>query len=132
MNQNSFDAACDLLSSQVDQNQFDRLHWDRTRAPMLARLVTLAKSALESRPEFELAEEGSTRDIKRFVLKVHSNRVVAVAVGLDNERAMVGAEAIDRSRFRLTPGAPVSVDYGSVDQDWMSKALQELFSRIHS
>ena len=125
-----FDQACDRLSSVVDDVQFERLRWARNEGPKLARLEELAHGALASREEFELVQEGASADIKRFVLKVHSIRVVGVALWLDGSRAVVGAEPAARSKFTLASDTPISVDYALVDEDWMSAALQELFSRI--
>lgn len=125
-----FELECDRLSEAVDKALYDRLRWERNEAPMLARLVTLAQGALEHRNEFELTEEGATTDVKRFVLKVHSNRIMAVAISLDQGRVNVTAEAIERSRYRVAPGAPVSADYAAVDEQWMAAALQDLFSRV--
>ena len=80
MPDNSLDLECDRLSSVVDSTLFERLRWERNVGPVLARLVALAHAALEKRGEFEFAEEGATRDVKRFVLKVHGNRVMAIAM----------------------------------------------------
>ena len=84
MPQDSFQQECDRLSQAVDAAQFERLRWAKVEGPMLAKLVSLALGAIETRPEFELTEEGATNDLKRFVLKVHSNRVAAIALWLEN------------------------------------------------
>lgn len=130
MLQDGFASACDRLSQIVDAPQFERLRWERNEAPMLARLVDLAQSALEGRGEFELTEEGATRDIKRFVVKVHGTRVMAITIRLSAGRAVMTAEAIDRSRFTLSAGEPISADLGEVDEEWMGRALQALFGRV--
>jgi hypothetical protein len=130
--QNSFERECDRLSAAVDTVQFERLRWARTEGPMLARLVELTTAAIGDRSDYELAEEGSSGDIKRFVLKVHGTRVVAVAVGLVRGLVVMDAELIDRSRFRLAPGDPVTADYAAVDEDWIGSALQQVFARIQA
>jgi hypothetical protein len=99
---------------------------------MLARLVALAQAALEDRSEFELVEEGATRDIKRFVLKIHGNRILAIAIRIDGDRAVLEAQAIDRSRYRLADGAVLSATLEDVDEQWMAGALQDLFARVQS
>lgn len=132
MPQDNFARECDRISQIVDGPQFERLRWDRNEGPMLVRLVALAKSVLESRGEFELAEEGSTTSVKRFVLKVHSNRIVAISIWLDEGAACVGAEQIDRSAYRLAEGDPCMADFRTVDEQWMAGALQDLFSRVQT
>ena len=132
MSQDHFAQACDRLSQAVDATLYERLRWERHEGPMLARLVALAHGALEARPEFELAEEGATSDIKRFVLKIHSMRTVAVTIWLDQGRAAIRADMIERSRFKLAAGEPIVVDYELVDERWMAHALQDLFSRVHT
>lgn len=130
MSQDPFELECDRLSEVVDPAQFERLRWDRNEGPMLARLVALAHSALEGRSEFELIEEGATSDIKRFVLKVHSHRVVAVAIRLADGQVHVTAEEIERSRYKLNGRDPISASFDAMDERWMADALQELFGRI--
>lgn len=126
----SFDLECDRLSHVVDDAQFERLRWARTEGPMLARLVALAEGALEERSDFALVEEGTSRDDKRFTLKVHGNRVVTVVISLDGSRAVMQVEEAERSRYRVLPGEPVSVEFALADEAWMASALQQLFSRI--
>lgn len=126
----SFEQQCDRLSAQVDSAQFERLRWARTEAPMLARLMELALAAVEDRPDFELTEEGSTTNIKRFVLKVHGFRIVAVSAGLENGHAVVWAEPVDRSKYTVAPGDPVSADFQIVDEQWMARALEQQFARV--
>lgn len=130
MIQDSFEMACDRLSNAVDSAQFERLRWARTEAPMLARLVELVQAAVGDRPDFELTEEGSTAAVKRFVLKVHGFRIVAVSVGLENGHALVWAEQIDRSNYTVAPGEPVSADFTAVDEQWMARALEQQFARV--
>ncbi|MBV1690854.1 hypothetical protein KRR38_25035 [Novosphingobium sp. G106] len=97
---------------------------------MLARLVELAHAALEERSEFALADEGSTSEAKRFVLKVHNSRVVAITISLNGGRPMVQAGEIERSPYRLSEGPPLSADFQQVDDAWMASTLQELFGRV--
>lgn len=130
MPHDSFEIECDRLSQVVDGASFERLRWARTEGPMLARLVALAQGAVEQREDFELTEEGSTSDLKRFVLKIHGNRVAAVGIGLKGGQAMMWAEAIERSRFKLAPGAPLSAAFDAVDEQWMVHGLRELFGRV--
>ena len=130
MTDQSFEMACDRLSHVVDDIQFERLRWARTEGPMLAKLVALAHAALEVRDDFELTEEGSTSDIKRYVVKVHNNRVMAIMLGLDQGQAIVGAAQIERSKYRIADPTPIAADFAMVDELWMAGVLQELFSRI--
>ena len=132
MPQDTFEIECDRLSHIVDAALYERLRWERREGPMLARLVALAQAALEDRSEFELVEEGATRDIKRFVLKIHGNRILAIAIRIDGDRAVLEAQAIDRSRYRLTDGAVLSATLEDVDEQWMAGALQDLFARVQS
>jgi hypothetical protein len=130
VSQDSFEQECDRLSKAVDEAQFERLRWEREEGPMLAKLVELANAAVEKRPDFELTEEGATSDVKRFVLKVHGKRVVAIAISLNGAQAVVSASEIDRTRFKLLDGAAVSADFHVVDEQWMASALRDLFSRV--
>ena len=126
----SFTEACDRLSQVVDDVQFERLRWARTEGPMLARLEALAHGALEPREEIELVQEGASPAIKRFVLKVHGNRVVGLALWLDAGRAMAAPELIARSRYTLASTEAICADYALVDEAWMVATMQEVFSRI--
>ena len=126
----SFQSECDRISQAVDGVQYERMRWAKNEGPMLARLVDLAQGAIAERSEFELTEEGATSDIKRFVLKVHSNRVVGLILWLDQGQAMTQIEEISRSRYGVTPGDPVSADYPQVDEAWIAATLQTLFARI--
>jgi hypothetical protein len=128
----NFERECDRLSQIVDGPQFERLRWDRNEGPMLINFVALARSALEQRSEFELAEESSTTAIKRFVLKIHGNRIIAISIWIEDGLAHVGAQQIDRSHYRLVAGEPLTVESGAVDQQWMANALQELFGRVRN
>jgi hypothetical protein len=126
----SLDLECDRLSQAIDRAEFGRLQWAKKEGPMLARLVELAHATLADRSEFALADEGSTNEVKRFVLKVHNSRVVAIAISLDGGRVVVQANEIDRSPYRLSDGPPRSIDFQQVDDAWMAATLQELFGRI--
>lgn len=130
MLQTNFERECDRLSAAVDQVQFERMRWAREEGPMLARLAELIQAAVAEREDYELIEEGSAGNIRRYVLKVHGTRVCAVAVGLVRGQAVMDAEAIERSRFRLAPGDASAISYGDVDEDWIAAALQRVFGRI--
>jgi hypothetical protein len=128
----SLELECDRLSNVVDGIQFKRLQWERDIGPALARLVASAHAALEKRSEFELAEEGATRDVKRFVLKVHGVRILAVTFRVEGGRVVVEGQAVDRGRYALANGAPLSAALDEADGPWMAGALQELFSRVQA
>jgi hypothetical protein len=130
--ENSFQSECDRLSSIVDGTLFERLRWERTEGPMLAHLVALALSAFEGRSEFELAEEGATRDVKRFVLKIHGKRVLAITLWIESGRALLDVHAIERSSYDLSAGSATSADFEAADGAWMAGALQQQFGRVRS
>jgi hypothetical protein len=130
--QDNFELACDRLSGAVDGVLFERLRWARTEGPMLARLVELAQSAVEGRGDFEMSDEGSTSEIKRFVLKVHNNRIVAITICLNGGHAELKAERIERSPYKLSDLSPLTADFAAVDEQWMAGALLEIFGRIQS
>ena len=130
MPHDSFQLACDRISQGVDGAQFERLRWAKHEGPMLAALVALAHEAIAERGEFELTEEGATNDIKRFVLKVHGFRVMAIVLWLDNGRAVINAEAVTRGKYSIAPGEPMAVDFPAADASWMAASLQALFGRI--
>ncbi|MGZ5826331.1 MAG: hypothetical protein ACXWIO_10000 [Croceibacterium sp.] len=132
MPQTNLDIECDRLSHVGDGALFERLRGERYVGPVLARLVALAHAALDQRSEIELAEEGATRDIKRFILKVHGNRVMAVTMRVEANRAIVDGQAIERGRYTLASGAPLSAGFDDADEQWMANALQELFSRVRA
>lgn len=131
MPQDSLELECDRLSHVVDSIQYERLRWSRIEGPMLVRLVELAQSAMQGRPDFELIDEGSTSDVKRFVLKVHGNRISGLTFHLDQGQAVITAFPIERSRYRLAAGPPVAAGFDAVDEAWMALALRELLSRVH-
>lgn len=130
MPQARFAQQCDRLSQTVDKALFDRLLWERTEAPVLANLVALAHAALEDREEFELAEEGATPTVKRFVLKVHGNRVAALALRLNAGQAELTIGPIERSPHQVTPGPVLSVPFAGIDAAWMTASMDALFARI--
>jgi len=130
--ESSFQRECDRLSHIVDGALFERLRWERNEGPMLARLVALAQSAIEARPEFELVEEGASRDVKRFVLKIHGNRVVGFSLRIDGSRALLEAHALERSRYGLSDGETAAAEFDAVDEPWMVRALEAQFSRVEA
>ncbi len=130
MTQASFDLACDRLSHGVDKVQHEYLRWSRNEGPMLDNLVALANSALASRPEFELAEEGATNAVRRFILKVHGIRIAAITIALEGRRVVIGFEELERGKFSLLAGEPISSDYEAVDESWMIGALEQVFDRV--
>lgn len=130
MTQPGLERACDRLSQGVDSTLYQRLCWSRIDGPMLVRLVELAQAALEPREDFDLSEEGSATGAKRFVLKVHNNRIMALAISLGGGQAHLNAEPIDRGRYLIAPGPAISADYAEVSAEWMDTALSELFSRV--
>jgi hypothetical protein len=132
MQQDSFELECDRLSHVVDPKQFERLRWSRVEGPMLARLVELAQGAMESRPDFELIDEGSTGDIKRFVLKVHGNRIAAIGFYLQGGQAVARIDAIDRGRCSVLEGSPIGASFDAVNEQWMAAVLRELLSRLQA
>ena len=130
MPDDSFEIECDRLSNVVDSVQFERVRWAKNEGPMLERLVELARAAIAERSDFELADEGSTGPVKRFVLKVHSLRIVAVNLGLEHGKAVVWAEAIERSNYRIVNGRRHSADFQDVDEAWMKSALQAIMGEV--
>ncbi|MEO6387725.1 MAG: hypothetical protein ABIT16_03000 [Croceibacterium sp.] len=132
MSDESFSFECDRLSAMVDTALFERIRWERDEGPKLATLVQLVRQVLEPRPEFELLEEGATRDIKRFVLKIHGNRVMAVAMRIVEGRAVLTWEAIERSSYEVETGEPISADFAEVDQQWMIDSLERVFARVRT
>ena len=126
-----FEIECDRLSALVNPIQYEQLRWARNDGPMLARLVALAFETLEDRSEFELTEEGATKDVKRFILKVHSNRIAAVTIRIEGGRAVFAIEQVERSKYRISSVTPVSADYDDANEQWVADTLQELFGRVY-
>lgn len=127
-----FDNACDRLSAAVDSVQFERIRWSRTEGPMLEALAALLRSALGEREEFELSEEGSSGRRRRFVLKVHTFRIVAVNIALDGRQVTVWGETIERGRGRVANAQGRTAAYETVDEAWMKRALAAVFSEIEA
>jgi len=130
--QDGFELECDRLSHIVDVALFERLRWERNEGPKLAHLVALAHAALKERSEFELVEEGASRDTKRFALKIHGNRVVGISMRVEGSNALLEAHALDRSKYDVSDGVATTGDFATVDEPWMAGALQEQFSRVRS
>jgi len=129
MSQDFFTDACDQFSHIVDDVQFERFRWARDEAPKLARLVELVKQAFDGRDDYALAEEGTTADFKRYLIKVHGQRTVAVAIMLKDGQAILGSEPVVRSRFTVKDGDPISANYDDVDEQWIAETLKTLLSR---
>jgi hypothetical protein len=128
----SFTSTCDRLSGLVDPAQYERLRWSRHEGPMLARLVALAQGAIEQRPDFELIEENAASSQRRFMLKIHGSRIVALVLSLDGNDAVLHVEAVERGKFAVGPDARVSGEFTMVDEAWMMAALERLFAGIVS
>ena len=130
MSDDSFEIECNRLSNVVDAVQYERVRWAKNEGPMLERLVELARATVAERSDIELTDEGSKGAVKRFVLKVHSFRIVAVNFGLENGRVVVWAEPIERSKYRIVNGARYSADFREVDEAWMKGALQAIMGEV--
>jgi hypothetical protein len=130
MPDDSFELECDRLSNAVDAVQFERVRWAKNEGPMLDRLVALAQAAVEARPDIELTDEGSRGAVKRFVLKVHGFRIVAVNIGIEGGRVSVWGEAIERSKYRIVDGRRCSADFHQVDEVWMKDALRAVMGEV--
>ena len=125
-----FENACDRLSNAVDSVQFERVRWAKNEGPMLEHLVALAQAAVAERPDIELTDEGSLGAAKRFVLKVHGQRVVAVTLGLDGGRVALWAEEIERSKYKVVDGRRQTAEFKDVDATWMKDSLGALMSEV--
>lgn len=126
-----FESECDRLSNAVDSVQFERIRWARTEGPMLERLVQLAQATVADRPEFELGDEGSAGACKRFVLKVHGIRIMALNLGLEGNRVSVWSEEIPRSAFKPVDPQRRTAPFEHVDEQWMTAAIQGAISEVH-
>jgi hypothetical protein len=122
MRDDSFENACDRLSNAVDSVQFERVRWAKNEGPMLDRLVAMAGSAVDDREDFELNDEGSKGPLRRFVLKVHGVRIVAVNLHLDEGQVVLWGEEIERSPYKVN-GARPAADYQVIDEAWMKAAI---------
>ena len=130
MSDDRFETQCDRLSNAVDPVQFERVRWAKNEGPMLERVVALAQEAVKERADIELTDEGSRGAIKRYVLKVHGFRIVAVNLGLEGSRVVVSGEAIERSKYRVVNGQRHSAEFAQVDDAWMRDALRAVMSEI--
>jgi hypothetical protein len=130
MSDDSFEIECDRLSNVVDSAQFERIRWAKNEGPMLVRLVELANAAIADRSDFELTDEGSKGPVRRYVLKVHGFRIVAVNLGLEGGRVVVWAEAIERSQYRIVGGRRHTAEFQEVDEAWMKSALREIIGEV--
>jgi hypothetical protein len=126
----AFESALDRLSNKIDSVQFERLRWSRTEAPMLEHLVGLTQAAFESRPDYELSEEGSSEARKRFVIKIHGFRTAAFTVALEGRTVSLSSEVIERGRAQRVGDARPSAPYEEVDQAWMNQALAQILGGI--
>ncbi len=128
----SFDNACDNLSGLVDAVQYERLRWDRNEGPLLTKLVAWARESFEEHGEFELTEEGSVADRKRFVLKVHTKRTIGIAFQIAGGLAIIEPDLADRSNYNLSSADRITAPMHEFHEDWVKAALQEIFSRVQS
>ncbi len=126
----ALELTCDQLSHTVDAVQFERMRWARDEAPKLAHLVELATAAVAQRPDFELTDEGSGGALRRFILKVHGFRVMALALRLTGNTVSVQSEPIERSKYTLRQAEPVTAEFEQVDSAWMAQALGAQFALI--
>jgi hypothetical protein len=126
----TFQSACDRLSNAVDGVQFERLRWSRHEGPVLTSLVDFTQIAFNDRPDFEMNEEGSTRDEKRYTVKIYGNRVAALVFSIVNSQAAIGIAAVERGKCRVATVPPVSIAFTDVDQAWVDGALAQLFGHI--
>jgi hypothetical protein len=130
MPEDNFETECDRLSNVVDSVQFERVRWAKNEGPMLDRLVALAGSAIEGRADFELNDEGSKGALRRFVLKVHGVRIVAVNLHLERGRVSLWGEEIERSPYKIANGTRPTADYEAVDGPWMKAAIRDIVSDV--
>lgn len=130
MPEDSFDTECDRLSKVVDSVQFERVRFAKHEGPMLERLMVLACSAVEGRADFELNDEGSKGAARRFVLKVHGVRIVAVNLQLEQGQVSLWGEQIERSPYKVVNGTRPSADYQAVDGSWMKDAIRDIVSNV--
>ena len=127
-----FESACDRLSAAVDSVQFERIRWARTEGPMLDALAGLLRSALGEREEFELSEEGSGGNRRRYVIKVHTFRIAAVNIVLEGREVTVWGEGIERGRGQVVEPQRQTAAYDAIDEGWMKRALAAVFSEIQA
>lgn len=130
MSHDQFRAACDALSDKVDPEQFERFRWTRDEAPKLVRLVELVRGSVEDRTDIEINEEGGDQTTKRFVIKVHGQRIAGLGVALSKGHAVVSVGPIERSAFTVAEGKPIHTKYANVDEAWIGEALGQLMALI--
>ncbi len=133
MSDKDFTSVCDRFSGVVDDVQFERFRWTRDEAPKLARLVEMTQAAFTGREDYELAEEGGSggqAGFKRFLIKVHGKRTVAVAVMLRDGQAIFGAEPVERSEYTIEQSEPIASDFANVDTQWVEQALAQIVGQI--
>nr|WP_137676191.1 hypothetical protein [Parerythrobacter lutipelagi] len=126
----SLQDALDRLSHKVDAGNFERMRWGRDEMPKLLRLVELVKGAVEDRSDIEINEEGGEGNSKRFVIKVHGQRIAGLGMALDKGRAVAAIGSIERSSFAVEQGDPIHTLYENVDAEWMAQTLGTLMERI--
>lgn len=134
MGDNAFKDICDQFSGTVDETQFERFRFTRDEAPKLKRLVELVTASFEGRDDLTLAEEGAEggqAGFKRFILKAHGQRTVAIAVMLKDGLAILGAEPVERSAYTISCD-PISADFEEVDEAWIQHALGQLIRNIRA
>ncbi len=130
LSQDSFQQMCDHVSGVVDTVQFERMRWARDVGPRLADLVALTLAAVEARPDLEFAEERSSTEVKRYILKVHGVRVIGIALWIMDGKAHMQPVEIERSKFLLTSDDTISGDVDAIDAAWIATALEQAFGLI--
>lgn len=130
MPDDSFETECDRLSNVVDSVQFERVRWAKNEGPMLDRLVAMAGASVEGRADFELNDEGSKGALRRFVLKVHGFRIVAVNLHLENGQVALWGEEIERSPYKIAGVTRPMAEYQVIDAAWMKAAIRDIVSDV--
>lgn len=130
LSHDGFQQMCDHLSGVVDAVQYERMRWARDIGPRLADLVALTLAAIEPRADLEFTEERSITELKRYILKVHSIRVIGIALWIKDGKAHIQPIEIERSKFALSADDAFSVELDGVNADWIANALKEAFGLI--
>jgi hypothetical protein len=130
MPDDSFEIECDRLSQVVDGVQFERVRWAKNEGPMLDRLMELVRSTVGERDDFELNDEGSRGTARRFVLKVHGVRIVAVNLRLEQGQVALWGEAIERSPYLVDSETRPTADYPAIDEAWMKHAIGAIVGQV--
>ena len=134
MGDNAFRDICDQFSGSVDKEQFERFRWTRDEAPKLKQLIDMVHEVFEDREDYALAEEGGSAGgqvgFKRFLLKVHGQRTVAIAIMFKDGLAVLGAEPVERSNYTIQREQPVYAPFDQIDQAWVEDALAQLIADI--